>query len=187
MPKIQLRLLGRNEREEVIQCLSNNLDDSVDPRVTGGNESGREGTSASLKPTLCRATRRAPGVRVIKRDRGVEVICIGSGRGASGVCVPVVDLEDQQQDFGESVVSREGGRLRCEAVKCKSAHLNSSQDAFRFPSDQDILSPIPSRISPDLNMTRTFLVGGNWKMNGSRQLVDSIVETLNKGEWASDV
>ncbi|KAJ3414865.1 hypothetical protein HDV05_005929 [Chytridiales sp. JEL 0842] len=36
-------------------------------------------------------------------------------------------------------------------------------------------------------MPRKFLVGGNWKMNGSRQLVDTLVTALNQGKWASDV
>jgi len=28
-------------------------------------------------------------------------------------------------------------------------------------------------------MTRAFFVGGNWKMNGSKAMIDSIAENLN--------
>ncbi|KAJ3161976.1 AP-3 complex subunit delta-1 [Geranomyces michiganensis] len=36
-------------------------------------------------------------------------------------------------------------------------------------------------------MARKFLVGGNWKMNGSNQLVAQLVKALNEGSWSSDV
>jgi triosephosphate isomerase (TIM) len=32
-------------------------------------------------------------------------------------------------------------------------------------------------------MTRQFIVGGNWKMNGSGQLVQDMVQALNAGTW----
>ncbi|KAJ3010720.1 triosephosphate isomerase [Thoreauomyces humboldtii] len=35
--------------------------------------------------------------------------------------------------------------------------------------------------------TRTFLVGGNWKMNGSKALSDTLVKALNEGKWSSNV
>jgi triosephosphate isomerase len=34
---------------------------------------------------------------------------------------------------------------------------------------------------------RKFFVGGNWKMNGSIQLVESMATSLNKGTWGSEV
>ncbi|KAJ3164045.1 triosephosphate isomerase [Geranomyces variabilis] len=36
-------------------------------------------------------------------------------------------------------------------------------------------------------MARKFLVGGNWKMNGSNQLVSQLVKALNEGSWSSNV
>ncbi|KAJ3193406.1 triosephosphate isomerase [Irineochytrium annulatum] len=36
-------------------------------------------------------------------------------------------------------------------------------------------------------MTRTFLVGGNWKMNGSRALVETLVKGLNDAKWSDNV
>ncbi|KAJ3178769.1 triosephosphate isomerase [Geranomyces variabilis] len=36
-------------------------------------------------------------------------------------------------------------------------------------------------------MARKFLVGGNWKMNGSSQLVSQLVKALNEGSWSSNV
>ncbi|KAI8917654.1 Triosephosphate isomerase [Powellomyces hirtus] len=36
-------------------------------------------------------------------------------------------------------------------------------------------------------MARKFLVGGNWKMNGSKQLVDTLVKALNEGKWSPNV
>ncbi|KAI8999297.1 Triosephosphate isomerase [Gaertneriomyces semiglobifer] len=36
-------------------------------------------------------------------------------------------------------------------------------------------------------MGRKFLVGGNWKMNGSKQLADTIVKALNEGKWSDNV
>ena len=34
---------------------------------------------------------------------------------------------------------------------------------------------------------RKFFVGGNWKMNGSKQLADELVKSLNQGSWSSAV
>lgn len=34
---------------------------------------------------------------------------------------------------------------------------------------------------------RKFFVGGNWKMNGSKQLADELISSLNQGSWSSDV
>ncbi|KAJ3322985.1 triosephosphate isomerase [Blyttiomyces sp. JEL0837] len=36
-------------------------------------------------------------------------------------------------------------------------------------------------------MARKFLVGGNWKMNGSRQLVDTLIPALNDAKWGENV
>lgn len=36
-------------------------------------------------------------------------------------------------------------------------------------------------------MTRKFLVGGNWKMNGSKALVSTLVSALNSGKWSENV
>ena len=33
---------------------------------------------------------------------------------------------------------------------------------------------------------RKFFVGGNWKMNGSFNLIDTILENLKKGNISSD-
>ncbi|KAJ3135766.1 triosephosphate isomerase [Physocladia obscura] len=35
-------------------------------------------------------------------------------------------------------------------------------------------------------MGRKFLVGGNWKMNASKQLVNTLVSNLNAAEWNTD-
>ncbi|KAI8619631.1 Triosephosphate isomerase [Chytriomyces sp. MP71] len=35
-------------------------------------------------------------------------------------------------------------------------------------------------------MTRKFLVGGNWKMNASKQLADQLVGNLNNASWNTD-
>ncbi|TPX70599.1 triose-phosphate isomerase [Spizellomyces sp. 'palustris'] len=36
-------------------------------------------------------------------------------------------------------------------------------------------------------MARKFLVGGNWKMNGSVKLAETIVNALNQGKWSPNV
>eukprot|EP00842_Homolaphlyctis_polyrhiza_P004039 jgi/Hompol1/4636/HPOL_001816-RA len=36
-------------------------------------------------------------------------------------------------------------------------------------------------------MPRTFLIGGNWKLNGSKSLVDTISAALNAASYASGV
>ncbi|GME97186.1 unnamed protein product [Ambrosiozyma monospora] len=38
-----------------------------------------------------------------------------------------------------------------------------------------------------LSMARTFFVGGNFKMNGSKESIQTIVENLNKSELPSNV
>ncbi|KAI8823108.1 Triosephosphate isomerase [Fimicolochytrium jonesii] len=38
-----------------------------------------------------------------------------------------------------------------------------------------------------MTSSRKFLVGGNWKMNGSRQLVETLVKALNEGSWSNNV
>ena len=36
-------------------------------------------------------------------------------------------------------------------------------------------------------MTRTFFVGGNWKMNGSKAMIDTIAENLNQTKVPQNV